>query len=122
MQIFGHDFIKNTKFFFIDKIDNIKNTTPNSILFFEFDKEIITYCKTQNLVFGVKVKDIKELVLASASDASYLLVDKEFAKQAQNIANEYMYDAKILLISNDENDIELCAKNGIDGIILLEEG
>jgi LPS sulfotransferase NodH len=118
MQIFGHDFIKNSEFFFINGVDKIKNTTPNSILFFDFNKEIITYCKTQNLVFGVRVKDIKELVLASASNASYLLVDKEFAKQAQNIANEYMYDAKILLISNDENDIEFCAKNGIDGIIL----
>jgi LPS sulfotransferase NodH len=121
MQIFGHNFIKNSEFFFIDKTDEIKKTTPNSILFFDFNKEIITYCKTQNLVFGVKVKDIKELVLTSASNASYLLVDKEFAKQAQNIANEYMYDAKIILISNDENDIEFCAKNGIDGIILLQE-
>ena len=120
MQIFGHDFIDNSKFFFINTIDEIKSTTPNSILFFDFNKEIITYCKTQNLIFGVNVKSIKELVLASASNASYLLVTKEFAKQAQNIANEYMFDAKILLTSSDENDIEFCAKNGIDGIIFTD--
>ncbi len=117
MQIFGYDFIKNTKFFFIKSIDEIKKTMPNSIVFFDFNKEIITYCKNQNLIFGVKVDSIKELVLASASNASYLLVSKTFSKEAQNIANEYMYDAKILLISNDENDIEFCAKNGTDGII-----
>jgi len=119
MQIFGHDFIKNSKFFFINSIDEIKDTTPNSILFFDFNKEIIAYCKTQNLIFGVKVKSIKKLVLASASDASYLLVSKEFAKQAQDIANKYMFDAKILLISRDKSGIEFCAKNGIDGIIFI---
>ncbi len=117
MEIFGHNFIKNKNFYTIKKIDDIKNTSPNSIILTDFDKEIISYCKNQNLNFGVKVTSIKELILASAPNASYLLVDKDFSKEAQNIANEYMYDAKILLISSDENDIEFCAKNGIDGII-----
>ena len=119
MQIFGHDFIENDTFTFVSDIREIKNTPPNSIILMAFDKEIITYCKKQNLTFGVHVISIKELVLASASNASYLLVDKNFSKEAQNIANEYMYDAKILLISKDENEIEFCAKNGIDGIIFL---
>lgn len=119
MQIFGHDFIENDKFTFVSGIDEIKNTPPNSIILMNFEKDIITYCKKQDLVFGVHVTSIKELVLSSASNASYLLVDKNFSKEAQNIANEYMYDAKVLLISKDENDIEFCAKNGIDGIIFL---
>ncbi|NOX15820.1 MAG: hypothetical protein GXP61_07320 [Epsilonproteobacteria bacterium] len=120
MQIFGHDFIKNRKFCFIKNMDDIKHTPSNSIVFSDFNKEIITYCKNQNLIFGIKVDSIKKLVLASASSASYLLVSKTFSKIAQKIANEYMYDAKILLLSNDEDDIEFCAKNGIDGILFYE--
>jgi len=121
MQIFGHNFIENSKFTFISNINEIKKTPANSIILMDFNKEIITYCKEQNLTFGVHVETIKELVLASASQASYLLVDKNFAKEAQNIANEYMYDAKVLLISKNEDEIEFCAKNGIDGIIFLED-
>ena len=120
MEIFGHDFIKNREFCTVKTINEIKNTTPNSIILSDFDKEIISYCNNQNINFGVKVDNIKELILASASNASYLLVSKEFAKQAQEIANEYMFDAKILLTSTDENDIEFCAKNGIDGIIFTK--
>ena len=117
MEIFGHDFIENSKFFFVNSVEDIKKTAPNSIVLVNFNKEIINYCRTQNLLFGVKITTIKEQVLASSSKASYLLVGKEFAKEAQDIANEYMFDAKILLISQNEDDIEFCAKNGIDGII-----
>ncbi len=119
MQIFGHDFIENERFASVSDINEIKKTLANSIILMSFNKEIITYAKEQNLSFGVHVETIKELVLASASQASYLLVDKNFAKEAQNIANEYMYDAKVLLISKDEDEIEFCAKNGIDGIVFL---
>jgi len=120
MEIFGHDFIENRQFYFISKIEDIKKTSPNSVILCDFNKEIITYCKNQDILFGVKVRNIKELILSSASNASYLLTNREFAKEAQNIANEYMFDAKILLISKDENDIEFCAKNGIDGILFDE--
>ncbi len=117
MEIFGHDFIENRVFCTINSTEEIKNTTPNSILLMDFNKEIITYAKEQDLPFGVRVNSIKELVLSSASKASYLLVNHKFSQTAQKIANEYMYDAKILLVSDDEEDIEFCAKNGIDGIL-----
>ncbi len=120
MEIFGHNFIQNSQFFFISKIEDIKKTSSNCVVYFDFDKEIITYCKNQGILFGVKVKNITELILASASNAKFLLVDKNFAKEAQKIANEYMFDAKILLLSKNEEDIEFCAKNGIDGILFYE--
>ncbi len=118
MEIFGHDFIENRKFYFIKNIEEIKNTSPNSIIFIDFNKELIRYCKNQSIDFGVKVSNIKELILSSASNSSFLLVDKNFSKEAQNIANEYMFDAKILLLGKSEDDIEFCAKNAIDGIVL----
>jgi len=120
MKIFGHNFIENRQFYFISKIEDIKKTSSNSVIFCDFNKEIIIYCKNQDVLFGVKVKNIKELILSSASNASYLLVDKNFSEVAQKIANEYMFDAKILLLSKNEDDIEFCAKNGIDGILFYE--
>jgi len=118
MQIFNHPLIQNRKFSNVKTIANIKSTPPNSILLMDFNQEIMQYCKDQNLIFAVQVASVKELVLASAINASFLLVNKDFAKTAQQIANEYMYDAKILLKSSHEDDIEFCALNGIDGIFL----
>lgn len=119
MQIFNHPFIDSRKFYKITSLDDIKRTPANTILLSDFDKAIIAYCKAQNLVFGVRTASVKELVLAAASNASFLLVNKDFAKTAQQIADEYMYDAKILLISDNEEDIEFCALNGIDGIFFI---
>ena len=120
MEIFGHNFIENRQFYFISKIEDIKKTASNSVIFSDFDKEIITYCKNQDILFGIKVKNITELILASASNATFLLVDKNFSEIAQKIANEYMFDAKVLLLSKNEDDIEFCAINGIDGILFYE--
>ena len=120
MEIFGHNFIENRQFYFISKIEDIKKTASNSVIFSNFNKEIITYCKNQDILFGIKVKNITELILASASNVTFLLVDKNFSEIAQKIANEYMFDAKVLLLSKNEDDIEFCAKNGIDGILFYE--
>ncbi|WP_331775464.1 hypothetical protein [Sulfurospirillum sp. 1612] len=119
MLIFHHSFIENQQFYKVTSIDEIKNTPPNSIILSDFDKTIITYAKDQQLTFAIQVTTIVELVLAAASQASFLLVSKGFSTIAQQIADDYMYDAKILLIGNSEEDIEFCALNGIDGIIFL---
>ncbi len=119
MLIFHHPFIKNKQFYKVTSVNEIKNTPPNSIILSDFKKEIITYAQAQQLTFAINVTTIVELVLVAASHASFLVVNKDFATTAQQIADDYMYDAKILLIGKNEEDIEFCALNGIDGIIFL---
>jgi len=53
-----------------------------------------------------------------ALNTTYILAEKELAKEAQKIADDYMFDAKVLLFDASEDDIEFCALNSIDGIVL----
>jgi hypothetical protein len=66
------------------------------------------------------VNNITELVYASAFNASYCIVTQKLAKTAQKIAENYLFDTKILVHIENEDEIEEMALLGIDGVIFLE--
>ncbi len=120
MLLFGHTLVKSEKFYHISEIEDIKKTPPNSTVIFEFSKEntdIVEYCSKNSIRFPLYVESIKDVILSNALDASYIVVKDNLAKTAQNLANEYLFDAKILVFSQKEDDIEKYASLGIDGII-----
>ncbi len=120
MIILGHRFIPSFKFFHISNIDTINNTPPNSSLFLEFHEdnlETIEYLQKNELCFCLGVRDVTQIVYASALGASYIMVEKKLAKIAQDLANNYLFDAKILAKIENEKDIENLALIGIDGIL-----
>lgn len=121
MLLIGHPSIPSFMFYAINSIEDIEKTPPNAPLFFDFDLALSSYCKEQNLTFGLHVKNIKELVLANALGCNYFIIDKSLAINAQKVADEYFFDGKILLLSTDENDIEFVATHCVDGI-LFENG
>ena len=49
--------------------------------------------------------------------ANYIIAQKDLSKELQKIAENYMYDSKILAIIDSNNEFEEIAKNEIDGII-----
>jgi len=123
MLLFGHKFIKSEEFFHIFDIDSIENTPSSSNIYLEFSEEnldIIEFLKLNNIVFALYVKNITEIIYASALEASYIIVNKALAKSAQNIAQNYLFDAKILAHIEDEDEIEEMALLGLDGIIFQE--
>ena len=120
MLIIGYPSIPYTSFYQIKSIAQIAQTPSNGLLLFDFDIELCTYANTQNLSFALHVKNIKELVLANALGAKYFIVDKSLAINAQKVADDYLFDGKIMLLSMDESDIEFVALNAIDGIIFEE--
>lgn len=120
MIIIGHRFIPSENFFHVPNIDAVKNTPPSSSIYLEFDEdnlETINHATKNNLCLALSVNNITELIYASSLGASYIIVEKEFAHSAQNIANEYLFDAKILVNIQDESEIEEFALAGIDGVI-----
>lgn len=117
MLLIGHELIPSKPFYRIDTVEHIAQTPSNSTVLFHFDPALIAYCAAQKVSFALHVKQIKELVLANALGASYFVVDKTLALHAQKIADDYLFDGKILLLSNDENDIEFAASHTIDGIL-----
>lgn len=120
MLIIGYPSIPYLSFYQIKSIAQIAQTPSNGLLLFDFDIELCTYANTQNLSFALHVKNIKELVLANALGAKYFIVDKSLAINAQKVADDYLFDGKIMLLSMDESDIEFVALNAIDGIIFEE--
>ena len=120
MIIIGHRFIPSDNFFHVPNIDAIKNTPPSSCIFLEFyedNLETINHAIKNNVCLALSVKNITEIVYASNLGASFIIVDKELAHSAQKIANEYLFDAKILVTIQNEQEIQEFAQSGIDGVI-----
>lgn len=120
MLLFGHRFIESESFFHIPDIGSIDNTPPNSIVYTEFSEknlDIIKHAVQNQILTSIHAGNITEVVYASALGASYIVVSPELAKSAQSVANEYIIDAKILVLIEDESEIEELAILGVDGVI-----
>ena len=120
MLLFGHSFIPSDPFYHIADIDSITNTPPSSLIYLEFSEQnldIIEYAIANEVVFALNITNITELIYASILGAKYILVPKEMAKTAQNIAENYLFDAKILVHVTQTDEIEELALLGIDGLI-----
>ncbi|QOP45032.1 hypothetical protein [Sulfurimonas paralvinellae] len=120
MLLFGHRFIKNTLFYHVFDIENIEKTPSSSRIYLTFSEknlDIITHLQLNQIPFALGVTNITELIYASALGASFIMVEKELAKTAQSIAENYLFDAKILVHINKEESIEEMALLGIDGVI-----
>jgi hypothetical protein len=123
MIFFGHRFLAGEHFYHIDSIYSIAKTPSNSTIFLEYDEnnlDIIDHLFTNSIKFALHVNDIKELVYAHAMGALYITVEKDLAKNAQQVANDYLFDAKILVHIDDEDEIEDLALIGVDGVIFAK--
>jgi len=120
MLLYGHKFIPSKNFYHVLNIDAILNTPPNSTIYLKFSQEnleIINHASINNISFALSISNITEAIYAASLGASYILVDRDLAKTIQEIANNYLFDAKILVSIEDEDEIEELALQGIDGII-----
>ncbi len=120
MLLFGHRFIPSETFYHITNVDDIKHTPPASLLTLPFSEEnldIIYYCNENQLRFALSIHTLRELVYASALNASYIIVTQALAQMAQKLAQEYLFDAKILVKIDKDDEIEAMALLGVDGVI-----
>ncbi|MDQ1245217.1 MAG: hypothetical protein QG565_1558 [Campylobacterota bacterium] len=120
MIFFGHRFIESKSFYHIPDIEAIQNTPPSSTLYIEFSEtnlDIISHTFLNSMPTAIFAQNITQLLYASSFNASYIVVEKELAKTAQNIAENYLFDAKILVMIENENEIEELAILGVDGVV-----
>lgn len=123
MIIFGHNYFDKPPFYDVKSIDAILNTPPNSTLYIEFKPallDVIEHCQLNKLSFALRVDNLKEAIFAHNFDASYIITTRIMAPTIQKAADAYLFDAKVLaLISEDEEIVEL-ATQGIDGAIFAK--
>ncbi|MFA9374630.1 MAG: hypothetical protein ACERKK_10785 [Poseidonibacter sp.] len=101
----------------IDSIENIKDTKANSTIIFRYNEEILSYCFTNTLSSAVIVTSIKEAIYANSLNAKYIICEKNLATKLQKIAENYMFDSKVLAIISSNDEFEEIALAEIDGII-----
>ena len=121
MTIIGHEEIEFSPFYWIKNVNDIKNTPPNSVVIFSKDDNyslMMNHCKKNNITFANEVKSINQALISSANNASFLVVsDMYLAKKLQDIANNYLFDAKIILRIKSDEELENAAISNIDGVI-----
>ena len=123
MLLLGHRFINSENLYHIADVEAVLKTPPNSTMYLEFDEnnlDIIDYLRANGIDFALAVKNLTEVIYASALGAKYIVTDEVLCKEAQQIAQEYLFDAKVLVRVVSDDEIEKYAKMGIDGVIYPE--
>ena len=121
MKIFGHPWIESESFYPVAIVDDISKTPSNSLL--EIDSLtsksliLLQYCQQENLRYAVHIKSIREAVYANSLEATFMLCEKELAIALVPIAQNYLFDTQVIAMAKEE-DIELLAKAGVDGVKL----
>jgi len=120
MLLFGHPYIDFEPFYHIDEIDEIERTPANSTLFIHFREanlDIIQHMRQNSLTFALEAATLSEVVYAHNLGAKYIVVKEALAKSAQNVAENYLFDAKILCRLTKEETLDEKISEGIDGVI-----
>jgi len=120
MLIFGHTYIEFTPFYHISEISDIERTPANSTLFLEFNEanlDVIKHLQSNKLRFALEVTNLEALVLAHNLNCTYMVVSETLAKSAQTVAENYLFDAKILCRVQQDQALEEIILEGIDGVI-----
>jgi hypothetical protein len=112
----------NEEFYNVKTLDDIKNSPNGSTLIFEYcdsSLELYNFCKINSIPYGVKVSYIKELIFCLNLNAKYIFCDTiKNAKKFQKIVDDYLYDTKIVLLTDDFNNMEEIISYQIDAIKL----
>jgi hypothetical protein len=120
MLIYGYAWIDSPKFVKVFSRDDISKTETGDILLLEplnVSIELARYCHKNSLPFAVTVNTLKEAILANALGSTFILCQYEQAIDIQKIADDYLFDSRILVLINSEREIETMAHFRIDGVI-----
>ena len=120
MLIVGHPDIPYEALYYVESIEEIAQTPSNAILWlgpYQETVDLAKHCQANGLRYGVMAQSLKDALLANALGAAYILVQFPLAEAVQKAADTYLFDAKVLVPIDEENEIESVAQAGIDGVI-----
>ena len=123
MIIIGHPWIDSQKFHKIFSIEDIKNVSANDIVLLEplvESHDYAKYCKDNNIKYAVVVNNLESAIYANALNASYIICEEDTALMIQPIAQEYLFDTKVLVLIHSTKEISKLARNSIDGVIFAD--
>ncbi len=123
MLILNHPSLESLNILTINSKEQIAKTLPSDFLVLICDTftqtlSLARFCCDNTLTYASLVNSVKEALLLVNLNVRFLLCKEiDLAKTLQNLAETYLFDAKILLCIQEEEEIETIAKYGIDGVI-----
>lgn len=123
MIIIGHPWVESSRFSKVFSEEDIKNSEVNNIVLLEplVDAiDLAKYCQSNDIPYAVTVNTLTEAIFANALEANFMICEEDDACVIQPIAQEYLFDTKVLVLVHDEKDISKIARSGIDGVIFAE--
>jgi len=123
MIIIGHPWIKSNRFFKVFSIEGIKKSEANDIVLLEPLADSHTYaqhCQANAIAFAVVVNTLDDALFANALGAKYIICEEDDALMIQPIAQEYLFDTRILVLIHSEKEISKIARGSVDGVIFAD--
>ena len=123
MILIGHPWIESPEFCRVYSLDDIKKSSPDQIVLLEplvDSHTLASYCQKNDLSYAVVVNTLDDAIYANALGAAYMICDEDTAMMVQPIAQEYLFDTRILVLIHSEKEISRIARGGIDGVIFAE--
>jgi len=120
MLIFGHPWVESSRFVKAFSTEEIGKSSPKDVLLLEplnVSIDLVRHCQANGLAFAVTIGTLKEAILANALGAAYIVCQHEQAIEVQKVAEEYLFDTRILVLVESDREIETMARFGIDGVI-----
>jgi hypothetical protein len=120
MILIGHPWIESPNFHKVFSINDIKTVSPKDIVLLEPLADSHTYaqyCYQNHIKYAVVVNNLEDALYANALHASYMVCEEDTALMIQPIAQEYLFDSKILVLIHSKKEISKLARNSIDGVI-----
>ena len=123
MLVVGHPWIKSQKLRKVFSIEDIKNSQANEIVLLEplvDSHSYALYCQENIIAYAVVTNTLDDAIFANALGAKYMICEEDDALMIQPIANEYLFDTRILVHVHSEKEISKIARGHIDGVIFSE--
>ena len=123
MIVIGHPWIRSQRFSKVFSVEDIKNTQTNDIVLLEplaDSHSYAQYCQNNGIAYAVGINTLDDAIFANALSAKYMICEKAVALMVQPIAQEYLFDARVLVLIHNDKEVSKIAKSGIDGVIFAE--
>ena len=123
MIIIGHPWVQSQRFCKVFSIEDIGKSTSEDIVLLEplvDSHSYAAHCKKNNIAFAVVVNTLDDALFANALGAKYIICEEDDALMIQPVAQEYLFDTRILVLIHSEKDISKIARGGVDGVIFAE--
>ena len=120
MILIGHPWIESPEFCRVYSREDIEKSSPDQVVLLEplVDSHALAqHCRDNGLAYAVVVNSLDEAIYANALGAAYMICDEDTALVIQPVAENYLFDTRVLVLIQSEKEIAKIARGGIDGVI-----